>query len=162
MFQMQRSPGINENNKTWILVANRSHARFFASDGIVKNLHLVESVPHPAGRLKNHELTSDRSGTSKSEHGADYGVHGLVNKGAPVQQITRQFAKAIGAKLNRARASNAFVKLILIADSKLLGEIRTHLDSPTTECVNVSLGKDLTHLTENSLQDRLHELLVFK
>ena len=138
MFQAQRSPGMNENNKTWIVVANRTHARFFASDGAIKNFHLVETEQDPDGNVQE-----------------------LATQGDSLPSPHRNFAKTIGTKLNRARAEHTFVKLILIAESRLLGEIRAQLDGLTTECVNVSVDKDLTHLNYRSLESRLHDLLIF-
>jgi protein required for attachment to host cells len=144
MFHAQRGPGItHNNNKTWILVANRSEARLFSAVGNSNDLQLVENLYHPEGRLKGRDLFTDH----------------VEDESSSLSEILRQFARNLSERLNKGRAQNAFSKLVLIADSKLLGEIRAGLDRITRHKINVTYDKDLAHLEPNLLKSQLKKLL---
>jgi len=162
MFNNQ-TDGIAPSYKTWILVANRSSAHVLASDGGAKNLRLLETISFPEGRLKNREIDTDRaSGSSMAEGGANFPVHGLVNKDEAHFHMTQIFARQLCEKLNKARAENEFQRLVLVAEPRFLGELRASLDSSTLSRVTHSADKGLVDLNLKQLKERLAQMLTFR
>ncbi len=56
---LARHNGQPENLTTWILIANRSGARIYASDGGIKNLRVERDFQSPEGRM---QVTGDFAG----------------------------------------------------------------------------------------------------
>ena len=151
--------GLNEPNTTWILVAHRAGARLFQSDGLVKNLRLVEEIPHPEGRLKNQELVTDKPGMLHDKGGQ--GIHSTVNKDSFKFHENRQFARDLAEVLDQGRARNAFTDLILVAEPGMLGEIRNALGTKTRDLVKASFDKNLGDMNNASVAERLESLLLY-
>lgn len=81
--------------------------------------------------------------------------HGVF---APVEKLTNghhHLAQQIADRINTADAEGAFQCLVLVALPKTLAEIKEGLH-PTTKAKLVDeLAKDLTHMAEGELRDRL-------
>ena len=52
---------MKNNNKTWILIANSTHARFFHAEK-VGTLVEVHTLIHPEGRFHDQELVEGKPG----------------------------------------------------------------------------------------------------
>jgi len=162
MYQTQPI-GFTANGETWFLVANRGGAKILASDGGTRNLRLLEHIPHPEGRLKNREIDSDRaSGSTMGAGGANFPVHGLANKNTATRHVMELFAGELAEMLHRGRAVNAFNKLVLVAEPRFLGELRSRLNESTQKTIDREIDKDIynfdldaikEHLTANWLPD---------
>jgi protein required for attachment to host cells len=135
-------------NTTWILVAHRGGARLFENLGPGKGLQLVEDIPHPEGRLKSGEINADKPGRAFDTFGRR---HGMSQEHEAADQISRMFARHLCNKLEKARAENRFGKLVLVAEPRLLGELRGALDKPTAALVGATLDKDLVGVENRDL-----------
>jgi len=142
---------------TWILVAHRGGARLFESTGPGKGLQLVEDVPHPEGRLKSGEINADKPGRAFDSFGD--GRHSLSQEHEAADQVSLMFAKHLCDKLEKARAENRFSKLVLVAEPRLLGELRAALDKPTTALVSATLDKDFVGVDNRDIPKRLGNLI---
>ena len=142
---------------TWILVAHRGGARLFENHGPGKGLQLVEDIPHPEGRLKSGEINADKPGRAFDSFGA--GRHSLSQEHEAADQVSLMFAKHLCDKLEKARAENRFGGLVLVAEPRLLGELRAALDKPTTALVSATLDKDLVGVENRDIPKRLGSLV---
>jgi protein required for attachment to host cells len=149
-------------NKTWILVANRSHAYVLESDGGLKNLQTVEHFEFPQGRLRNQDIDADRSSGAVSTAGGAYPVHGLGNKGEAHEHMAQTFAHQLAHQLGTARTENKFERLVLVAEDHFLGELLVCLDEATTMCVVSSIHKDIAGLHMPRLIEQLGQIGSFK
>jgi protein required for attachment to host cells len=70
-------------------------------------------------------------------------------------QVSLMFAKHLCDKLEKARAENRFGNLILVAEPRLLGELRGALDQHTAALVSATLDKDLIAVENRDLPKHL-------
>jgi protein required for attachment to host cells len=143
---------------TWILVAHRGGARLYAQAGRGKKLSRIEDLPHPAGRLKNQDIDSDRPGRSFDSHGS--GRHAMSREVEPTEQVAMQFARDLAQRLERGRVAGDYQDLVLVAEPGFLGVLRAALTPTTAGRVAASLSKDLMHVEDRELPDHLESVLV--
>jgi protein required for attachment to host cells len=124
----------------------------FESPGPGKGLQLVEDIPHPEGRLKNGEINTDRPGRAFDSFSRR---HGMSQEHEATDQVSLMFARHLCDKLEKARAENRFAKLVLVAEPRLLGELRAALDKHTAALVSATLDKDLVGVDNRDLPKHL-------
>ncbi|MQT12878.1 host attachment protein [Segnochrobactrum spirostomi] len=81
--------------------------------------------------------------------------HGVF---APVETLTHghhHMPKQLAEQINTADADGAFQCLVLVALPKALAEIKEGLHPGTKAKIVDELAKDLTHMAEGELRDRL-------
>ena len=138
---------------TWILVAHRGGARLLANTVPGNGLQLIEDIPHPEGRLKDGDINADKPGRAFDSFGA--GRHSMSTEQAPTERVAQLFAKALGEQLKRGRNENRYAALVLVAEPRLLGELRATLDAPTAALVAATLDKDLGGIETRDLAQHL-------
>ncbi len=153
----QRLPA--RETRTWFVVANRSLARFFETEGGIKGWRALQEIPHPAGKLKNREIESDRQGASMGQGGASYPVHGAMNKGEAAFHVMQEFARSIAKIIEDGRVHNAFDRLVLVAPPRFLGELKSSLSAKAEELVYRTVDQELTRLDDAALRQRLQPAL---
>lgn len=139
--------------KTWILVAHHSGARLFENDGPGKGLRALQEISHPEGKLKIQDITSDRPGRSSDSQGMHHSFGKELHD--PKEHLTHQFVKHLAGILNEGRNQHRYTRLILVADPRLLGELRAVLDHQTAALVTATLNKDLMHIDERDIPQHL-------
>lgn len=142
--------------KTWILVAHRGGARLFENTGPGKGLQMIEDIAHPEGRLKNGEINADKPGRAFDTFGRR---HGVSQEHEATDQVSLTFAKHLCDKLDKARAENHFSQLVLVAEPRLLGELRSTMDKHTAALVTATLDKDFAGIENRDLPARLGEVI---
>lgn len=143
--------------KTWVLVAHDAGARIFENLGPGKGLDLVQEIEHPEGRERNREIDTDRPG--RSFQSADARRSSMGREEDAHERVVADFARQVAAKLEHARTSHAYDRLVLVAAPRFLGLLRGALDDVTTKLVVGSLDKDLAHCKESELGEHLTELV---
>jgi protein required for attachment to host cells len=132
---------MNHSKVTWVLVGDSSGARIFKFDGHEEPWTMLEKV---SGDNKGDQGTRD-FGTKASEHKGALHGHG-ENKGAEKATAERRFAHSLAHILERGLSEGAFGKLVLVAEPKLLGELRENLSRGLKETVVAEMNKDYVHL----------------
>ena len=138
---------------TWILVAHRGGARLLANSGPGKGLQLVETIPHPDGRLKDGDINADRPGRAFDIVGA--GRHSMSKEQSQTERIAEQFARMLVERLQQGRNENRYSALVLAAEPRFLGALRAALDAPTAALVTATLDKDLGGIETRDLAQHL-------
>ena len=139
---------------TWIMVANASQAKLFASHGPKKGLELVKELLHPESREKTSNLVSDRSGSnSGSGHGA------FTQATDPKHHEAERFAHEISRVLEVGRVRNAYDNLILVASKPFMGLINQRLPVQVRSKLSQSIDKDYTRLPAKDLAGHLEEMV---
>lgn len=151
---------------TWILVADESLARIFASHASTAPMALVEEITDPAAH-------GDRAGLRRDAYGrrghaavqGDAGHPGAHQAGPStvtssagedeLHQEAQLFARRVADYLADARNKQRFDSLALIAAPRFLGLLRKALPAGVTDVVTKEIGKDFTHVANNDLQQRL-------
>ena len=138
---------------TWILSANRSNASLFESDWPGKSMRRLQDISHPKGRLQNKDINTDKPGRSFDSMGQ--GRHSMGSDQDPIDHVAQQYASELAELLNKGRLSNAYEKLVLIAEPKFLGILRAALDKNTALLVVKSINKELLDVKEEDLEKYL-------
>jgi protein required for attachment to host cells len=149
---MQSALTTESKSIVWILLANRSRAQIFATDGGIKNFHRVHEIDYPEGRSKGRDLESSVPGVESNFSSAEHRPRNV--------QVIQRFASKLCSILKKARAKNRFERLVLVAEPRLLGEIRSTLDQPTKSRVSASMDRDLAHMSSIELRRRLKSFLL--
>lgn len=145
--------------RTWFVVANRSLARFFETEGGIKGWRALQEIPHPEGKLKNREIETDRKGASMVHGGANSPVHGGGDKGEAAFHVMQEFARSIAKVIENGRVHNAYDRLVLVAPPRFLGELKNSLSPKAEGLVYRTLDQELTRLDDAALRQRLQPVL---
>ena len=143
--------------KKWVLVAHRSGARLFENRGPGKGLELLKTVEHPAGKLRSHDIDSDKHGRSFDRRGG--GRHAYSNEQDPTTHIAEQFAKQLAELLDDGLTQQRYVQLVLVAEPRFLGILRAALNSTTAALIVATLAKDLGNTDARDLPKFLEDLV---
>ena len=138
---------------TWILVASRTGATIFASQGPHAAIDIAEQLENPRGRMQSSELEEDRPGRSFDRAG--HGRHALSSEESARDRVEHDFALQLAELLDRRRCEGVFDQLIMIAGPKLLGMLREAINEPTRRLVKVELNKELRQPTQELLRKQL-------
>lgn len=142
--------------KTWILIAHRSGARLFEHRGPAKGMHLLQNVDHPAGKLKNQDIDTDKPGRHVDSRN---NRHGYGHDQEPTQHIAEQFAKQLAELLEEGRIQQRYSRLVLVAEPRFLGLLRAALSAPTAALVSDALDKDLGGIETRDLPKHLEQVV---
>lgn len=153
----EESRGQQMMGKRWILVAHRSGARLFENKGPGKGLELLKALEHPAGKLRNGQIDSDKHGRSFDRRGG--GRHAYTAEQEPTTHIAEQFAKQLAALLDEGRTQQRYAQLVLVAEPRFLGILRGALTASTAALVSATLDKDLGNAEQRELPKHLQEVV---
>jgi len=142
--------------KTWILAAHRSGAKFYEHTG-PGALTLLRTIDHPAGRLQDREIVTDRPGRKYDGGGS---LQGTADPEVdPARHEAETFARSLAAALTEGRNAHAFEQVVLVAEPRFLGLLRGALDAPTTAMVAGSVNHELTDAPVSDLRSHLKGIL---
>jgi protein required for attachment to host cells len=126
---------------TWILVAESSRAKLYSVDGNVAPLSELEDLVHPAGRMHEGDLVSDRAGNDGGTMGQ--GRHVMDNKTGAKEYEKIEFARQLAERLETACNCGDFERLVLIAPPGFLGVLRDKLSKKVIDRVYKEIDKNL-------------------
>jgi protein required for attachment to host cells len=139
-------------DNTWVLVANASEARLFATERLGQDMTIIKDFSHPESRAKGTTLASDRPGASKGR-GLNTGTRGDPDD--PKDFEAERFASELANELDKGRAENAYRRLVLVATPHFQGLLKSHLTDHTRNMVVDNINKDLTACNISELPMRL-------
>jgi len=139
----------------WILVAHRSGAKLFENRG--RQLSLVQEIAHAEGRLQDQDLNTDRPGRSFDRQ--DEGRHALERETLPTERETVEFARELAGLLEDGRVHKRFSKLVLVAEPRLLGELRAVLSPQTGALVTATQSRDIAWMETQAIQKHLQDIM---
>src|SRR6185369_14646695 len=103
--------------KTWIVVADSSHARIFQLRDGQLPAEEIQDLANPLGRADNKQVASDSHGQFA---GPDVHGHTAPRVEEPVQHEVHQFARQLARQLDTAAAQQRFQHLALVAAPRFL------------------------------------------
>lgn len=133
---------------SWLVVANSSIARIYKLENR-QTLLEITVLEHPASRLNNLDLVSDKPGRDFERMGISR--HGVGHCVTPKKHEFEVFASEIAAFLKHGRLNGRFERLYLTAGPSLLGLLRSALDEGTVKAIHGETDKDLTQLTPSEI-----------
>ena len=141
----------------WILVAESSRAKLFSAETPTGEITEVEDWAHPESRLHEREITSDLPGSNAAHSGASH--HSLDDKTSAKEQEEIYFAKEISEKLEQARNSHQYKKLLIAAAPDFLGVLRKNLGQGVKDLVSQEIDKNLAHMSTAEIRTHLPDRL---
>ncbi len=147
--------------RTCLLVADAARARIYTyeqlqePDGpheeMLEECDLLDS----ARRQRPSELFSDGAGSNHVGHrGYAFDDH----RQGHIDRLDTDFAKQIAGEVERIMRDQGFRTLVLIASSRMLGDLRDSFATLGRTVTIQELERDFTKLTTAELRDRLAEL----
>jgi protein required for attachment to host cells len=161
---------------TWIVIADGKQAFIYTPQRVEKQI--------PLARNGKHQYYTDRTSwvllpvldrplraESSSEYEMGRDQPGRVFESATTarhmceprmdvrQEVKIHLMKILAAELNKAHSKKSFDQLVLVAPSRMLGELKKQLKAAVQACVVATLPKDLTHRRNNELVKKIQELI---
>jgi protein required for attachment to host cells len=143
-----------DTDDLWVLVANAGSAWLLRADARHRRLEPIQGETHAAGRRKPGDLVSDRAGRSfDSSHG---GARHAMEPDTDLKRAElRRFVLHLAHELDQAALAGRYAGLVLVAEPRMLGELRSTLPKHVAERVTMEVHKDLAGLDLAQLAERL-------
>ncbi len=136
--------------KRWIIIADRIEARIFRETPFT----LIKTLANPLGREKNKVLRTDKPGWGKAQYSRSAGIHSMSGEKDPHEEAAVQFARTLSRFLERESEADRYDDLMIVAEPKMLGRIRSFLAPHLSERVHW-MKKDLGHLSDYQIGKKL-------
>ena len=163
-------------NIIWVLVADAKQAQCYIYQHTHQNIPLSGSNHHQLTNEKDgHSMVEVQGGHMKAGHHDDHLLgHDpsarAIKTNAPLHNHNEpngdykkdnkvHFSIEVAQKINQASLEKLFQQLIVIAPSRMLGELREHLHRDTKKQIIVELAKELTHIKGQELIAHVEDLL---
>ena len=138
----------------WVLVADGAGARILEVHGTERRLELVRTEAHAKGRRAARDLGTDQPGRSFDSAGQG-GRHAMEPDTDPKRVERQKFVRHLAEELAAEVAGDRLAGFYLVAEPRLLGELRAALPHQAAGRVRGEIAKDLANLTLPQLTDRL-------
>lgn len=156
-----------KNHHTWILVADRHRLCLFEriQDELGRSLLLREEYLNPEGRMKGHELGSDRPGRSfdsqdRTHHGQKGGVRHSYGSSYSLEDRTIETLVSHAVDfLKKGKFDDTETSLTVLAEPSLMGILRPSLQRAAPRCEMSFKNKDFSWLAGDELEERLNAIL---
>lgn len=143
---------------TWIIVADGGHARILANDGPGKGLHQIKGAHWDGDRQPSREIMADKPGSAFDSAGQ--GRHGVAPSADPREQVETAFLHQLVGYLSAHEASDAFDRLVLVAEPHALGILRKQLPGSLQQRIYGELDRDLTKVPVDKIGDHLRSIMM--
>jgi protein required for attachment to host cells len=138
---------------TWIVVADRSRARFFVMESRIEPLQELDGMVHVEGRHREQDEVSDRQGGIAGGHGE--GGHAFAAPTDLKHHEADLFAGQIAEKLEQGRINHNYRKLILVAPPAFLGALRHALNEHVLQLISTTVDKNLVSEDEAVIREHV-------
>lgn len=138
---------------TWILVADRAHARLFSPTIDGGGLTELEDFINPEGRKPEVGYANDRPPRSFESMGPS--SHVIQPHTTAEEKVSARFAHELNDVLERGRVEHRFERLILVAPPRFLGVLHNALGKQVSSCVVAQVDKDIVTLPATEIREHL-------
>lgn len=125
---------------TWVVVADSSRARFFSAEKPASPLVEIQTLTHPASRLHEGDLVSDRPGRDRN---SVVGSHDVGNETEAKEEEAIRFAAQVCETLDSARIGGKFRKLYIVAAPGFLGLMRKQQTPSLQKMISAEIPKNI-------------------
>jgi protein required for attachment to host cells len=141
---------------TWMLVAQSTHARIFATSPDPKEWRLVRAFEHAASRAHDHDLVTDRAG--RSLHVGREGYGSGLEQSSPHREEGARFAKELAAALDDGLRGQRCDELVIVAPPRLLGLVLGDLSVLARAAVTLQVPHDYASLSPEEIDQRVRHV----
>lgn len=140
---------------TWLVIANSVQANFYQLTH--EEYSLLETLEHAEGRLKTHDLVSDKTGHYRAG-GTVRGAYGSTTD--PHEEQHHLFAKEVADFLETKRQDKAYQHIILCAAPHFLGLLNKEMSEDVQAMIFETIAKDYIPLPAKEL-DKIIQDMIF-
>lgn len=141
----------------WVVVADATRARILSAEKPTSELKEMQTLTHPAARLHQGELTSDRPGRDRNS--STSGSHDVGHATDAKQEEATRFAGKVSEAVESGRIAGKFKKLYVIAAPSFLGLLRKSYSSATRQMIAEEIDKNVTTNDLIKIRKQLPEYL---
>ena len=142
----------------WVVIADKSRARIFQTDGELDELIEIDDLLNTEGRQSDTELRHDAKGRfyGKGERDQAHTAEPKVTQGA---HSADRFSREIMAYIENANREQRFGSLVMIAPPEFLGLLRRQLGKGVERKLYRQLATDITGFQEPQIRAYLKKHL---
>lgn len=141
---------------TWIVIANAAHARLLQQEP-AHPLTLLQSLEHPASRMRSSELGDDKAGREFSSSG--WGGAALDPRTHEQRKEHQHFAHELAQLLEQGAQDQRYDAVHVFASSPFLGELKHELGPAARALLAGTHDLDLTSVGLAELPARIDHSL---
>jgi protein required for attachment to host cells len=146
---------------TWVLVANGERARCFERRTEDHALIELADFVHPQSHTGGTAGPGDVSGDAGKGHGRTGHAGTQFEPHTEAHAKERgSFASELAAFLNEGVRANQCDRIVLIASTAMVGEIKPRLNSVAEKALSTTVTSDLTRYTGPELKERVDHALA--
>ena len=138
----------------WYVVANRVHAGLYVETS-EKTFQPILHLFDQQARMSEKNLDSDAPGSSVSSAGSGSIHHSLDRRFHTREQHAIQFARRISEHLEQMRQQGRYDELVLVAEPKFLGLLKSSLSKGTLSRVKDELPSELNAPSDQLLRGQI-------
>lgn len=144
--------------RQWVVVADRSRARIFQTDGGADRLQEVDDLLNPEGRLDEADLRHDPKGRFYGK-GERYQAHTAEPSVSQAAHDEEKFSREVGRLLDQSCDSQRFDSLVMVAPPEFLGQLRKQLSARVAQRITQQFDTGLANWSEQQIRDYLKQHL---
>lgn len=110
----------------WLVIASQIKAHIYHLDER-GHLKLLAEFDNPLGRERNRALRYAKPGLNRAKM-KNSSPHSMTGEKNPHDDVEEQFARQLSDYLRKQFLKNSFKKINIVAEPKLLGKIRPHVE----------------------------------
>lgn len=146
------------NSATWALLADSSRGLLYSNPGKGKSWSLVKEYAHPASRVSEGGLTTDKAGRMHAS-GANGARSAMQSPTSPKEVEAEHFAHELAEALHAGHGQQSYKRIVLVAPPHFLGLLRKTLNATVSKLIGASADKDYMHLSEKDIHMHLDALV---
>jgi protein required for attachment to host cells len=144
--------------RTWALIADGARARILENNGPGHGLTAMEGLVFHGDHSATHNLVSDREGRIYSSQGP--GRSAIDSHSDPHRDLKIKFAHQPADILARGVDQNSYDRLIIVAPSVTLGDLRAAISDRVRAKVVGEVAQDLTKIPNGDVAEHLKHVLI--
>lgn len=142
----------------WVVIADRSRARIFQTDGSIDQLQEVQDLLNPEGRTDDADLRRDAKGryVGKGERQQGHTAEPHVSREEHDEEM---FSREVSDVLEHGCDAQRYDSLVVVAPPEFLGLLRKQLSTRVEQRVTRQLDTGLANWDASQIRDYLKQHL---
>lgn len=143
---------------SWVVIADRSRARIFQTDGGAERLQEIEDLLNPEGRLNDADLRHDAKGRYYGK-GERHQAHTAEPNVTKQEHDEEMFSREVSRLLDQGCDTQRYERLVMIAPPEFLGILRKQLSQRVEQRITQQLDTGLANWPQQQIRDYLKQHL---
>lgn len=143
---------------SWVVIADRSRARVFQTDGGADRLQEIEDLLNPEGRMDDADLRHDAKGRYYGK-GERHQAHTAEPNVTKQEHDEEMFSREVSRLLDRGCDMRRYDRLVMIAPPEFLGILRKQLSQRVEQRIIQQLDSGLANWPQQQIRDYLKQYL---